>query len=211
MDNYLITFASWDKVADAYQDAFMEMRIYNESYDIFCEKIATNEARILELGCGPGNITKYLLNKRPKYKIHAIDTSQNMIKLAMENNPTASFSVMDCRAIGTLTEKYDGIISGFCLPYLAKDDCETLIKHCAALLDTNGCLYISTIEGKYEQSGYEVGSTGDKMYVHYYEHDFLSGCLENNNFSDLESISIPYTKRDGTTSTHLVIMARKNN
>ena len=209
MDSYQETFAVWDKVATKYQDKFMNIDIYNNSYDIFCRKIGKEQANIFEIGCGPGNITKYLLEKCSSFSVDAIDTSYNMIELAKANNPKANFTVMDCRQIDSITTKYDGVIGGFCLPYLSKKDCQKLIKDSAKLLTTNGVFYISSIEGKYEQSGYEVGSTGDRMFVHYYEAEFLFACLEKNNFFEIETMRIGYPKNDGSINTHLVFIARK--
>src|SRR5690606_4608879 len=98
---------------------------------------------------GPGNITRYLLAKRPDFTIDAIDIAPNMIELAKQNNPTANFEVMDCRGIAGISKKYDGIICGFCMPYLSKSDCGQLIADSANLLKDNGILYFSTIEGNY--------------------------------------------------------------
>ena len=89
MDNYQETFETWNKLASLYQDKFMDLELYNESYDAFCNSIAKENANILEIGCGPGNITKYLLLKRPNYQIYGIDVAPNMIELARQNNPTA--------------------------------------------------------------------------------------------------------------------------
>ena len=33
MDKYEETFATWNKMASMYQEKFMELEIYNESYD----------------------------------------------------------------------------------------------------------------------------------------------------------------------------------
>lgn len=209
MDRYKETITTWDTLAARYQDNFMHLHIYNESYDLFCEKIENKIANIFEIACGPGNITQYLLQKNPQYNIDAIDTSPNMILLAKKNNSTANYRVMDCRQIDSITKKYDGIICGFCLPYLNQNDCQKLIKDSSELLTNNGVLYISTIEGKYEQSGYETGSTGDRMYVYYYEADFLIDCCKQNQFNAVETIRIPFTKRNGLIETHLILMARK--
>src|SRR5690606_38021251 len=101
MDRYQITFQTWDKVAEVYQDIFMDMALYNNTYDAFCSLIRNPNPRIFEIGCGPGNITRYLLSKRPDFKIEAIDIAPKMIKLAKTNNPQATFRVMDCREIDT--------------------------------------------------------------------------------------------------------------
>ncbi len=82
MDRYQETFETWNKVAKLYEDVFMHLDLYNDTYDIFCELITKENAHVLEIGCGPGNITRYLLEKKPDLLINGIDISPNMISLA---------------------------------------------------------------------------------------------------------------------------------
>jgi ubiquinone/menaquinone biosynthesis C-methylase UbiE len=89
VDRYKETFDTWNKVARFYQEKFMDLDLYDDTYDTFCDEVNIENATILEIGCGPGNITKYILNKRPDFIIDGIDISPNMIELAKTNNPTA--------------------------------------------------------------------------------------------------------------------------
>ncbi len=134
MDNYEVTFRTWDKVAGIYEEKFMDLDIYDNTYDDFSARIEDNQAKILEIGCGPGNITRYLLSKRPNWDIEAIDVAPNMILLAKKNNPTAQCKVMDCRELDTIEKKFDAIICGFCMPYLSQEDNSKLIRDCSDLL-----------------------------------------------------------------------------
>ena len=49
----------FNKLAKHYQDKFMDTSMYHETFDIFCSLIKKQNAGILELACGPGNITQY--------------------------------------------------------------------------------------------------------------------------------------------------------
>src|SRR5688500_16625800 len=109
MDPYQLTINAFDKRAKDYQDKFMELDLYNDTYDLFCGLIKAPDARIFKIGCGPGNATRYLLTKRPDFQLEAIDTGENMIRLAKENIPSADFKVMDCRTIDQLDRQFDGI------------------------------------------------------------------------------------------------------
>ena len=73
MDKSKIAVAIFNKLAKMYQDKFMNVDLYSESFDLFCNAIQKENATILEIACGPGNITKYLLNKRPDFNILGID------------------------------------------------------------------------------------------------------------------------------------------
>ena len=210
MDKYQLTFQTWNKLAQAYQDKFMDLDLYDDTYDLFCSLIKKPQAKIFEIGCGPGNITRYLLTKRPDFKIEAIDVAPTMVELAKKNNPTASYTIMDCREIDKLTSSYDGIICGFCMPYLSKVDCAKLIKDCSRLLNTNGILYLSAIEDDYSKSGIEAGSTGNQAYVYYHEANYLQAYLAENNFEVLELKRKFYPKSPEENSTHLIFIARKN-
>lgn len=82
MDRYTETFETWNKIATLYQDKFMQLDLYNNTYDFICKSINKYQAKILEIGCGPGNITKYLLSNRPDFDIFGIDIASNMIEIA---------------------------------------------------------------------------------------------------------------------------------
>ncbi len=210
MDKYTITFNTWDKLADAYQEKFMHLDLYNDTYDLFCKLVEKQNAKVLEIGCGPGNITKYILGKRPDLIIEGMDMAPNMLKLAKENNPTATFKVMDCRNIDTLTEKYDAILCGFCLPYLSKEDCEKFIKDCAYLLNAKGILYFSAIEGDYRKSAYETSSNGEhSMFVYYHQEDYLTDYLKKNNFKVVDLSKKLYPKNN-ESSVHIIFTAIKD-
>ncbi len=210
MDHYQETFKTWNKVADLYADKFMELDLYNDTYDAFCKVVPIQNSKILEIGCGPGNISKYLLSKRPDFNLLGIDIAPNMIKLAQKNNPSAIFKTMDCRNIVELETKFDAIICGFCIPYLSNSDCVTLIKNCHHLLSKKGILYLSFAEGDPTLSGYQTGSQGDKMYFFYHSTDYLTKVLVRHQFSIVNSFYKDYTKKDKTAETHKIMIAKKN-
>ena len=56
------SIALWDKIAKWYEDIFMHFDLYNNSYNHLCRLLPQPKAEILEIGCGPGNISRYLLN-----------------------------------------------------------------------------------------------------------------------------------------------------
>jgi ubiquinone/menaquinone biosynthesis C-methylase UbiE len=209
MDKTKIAVEVFNKHANIYQNKFMDVNLYGDSFDLFCNTILTENADILELACGPGNITKYLLNKRPDFKIFGTDLAPNMIELAKINNPKAEFQIMDCRDIGMIDKKYDAIMCGFCLPYLTKEEAEKLISDASLLLKYNGVFYMSTMEDDYIKSGFKKGSTGDEIYMHYHQADYLSIALKENNFKIIELQRQDYPTQDGTKTTDLLIIALK--
>lgn len=208
-DAYRTTHQSWDKVAGLYEETFRDVALYNDTYDLFCALVENRGARILEIGCGPGNITRYLLSKRPDFRVEAIDVSQAMIALARKAAPGAAFRVMDCRDLDRVDARYDGIVCGFCAPYLSREDCEKLIADCANLLWPGGSFYLSVTEGDYAQSGYEQGSSGDRMFVFYHSEAFLRAALAKAGFAEPAAVRKTFQNKNGKPSTHLIILAKK--
>lgn len=209
MDRYKETFNTWNKVASLYQEKFMNMHFYDETYDFICYSLVKANAKILDIGCGPGNITKYLLSKRPDFDICGIDIAPNMIALAKENNPTAIFEVMDSRQINKLKTKYDGIICGFCLPYLSQADSYKLIFDAKNLLNDNGLLYLSFVEGDPGKSDFQVGSGGDRVYFYYHNLAELKMKLIDAGFESMNIFSIDYKKSQTEKEIHTILTAKK--
>ena len=205
-DPYKITAETYNRIAKLYRDTFMDLDLYNDTYDVFCELIEKRNAEILEIGCGPGNITRYIGNKRPGFVIDAIDVAPDMIGLARESNPGVSFMLMDCRHIGQLSKRYDGIMCGFCIPYLSKEDCRKLIKDSSVLLNRGGILYLSFIGGNYSHSGFETGKHGT-VYLYYHEQDNLVALLEEQHFEVDRVMEVAYP-RAGKSEIHTVLIAK---
>jgi len=208
MDPYKTTFETWNKLAGLYQEKFMDLDLYNNSYDLFLKRVLKPNPVILEIGCGPGNISKYLLKKNPDIQIEGIDIAPNMIELAKINNPSAKFRVMDSRDIHSLRAQYDGIICGFCIPYLSESDCAKLILDCRERSSENAILYLSFVEGDYSKSGYLPASTGDLTYFYYHDLERLKKQLAENNFQLLDLLKVNYEKSDGRFELNTIMIAK---
>ncbi|WP_313807333.1 class I SAM-dependent methyltransferase [Flavobacterium sp.] len=199
----------FNKNANLYQERFMDFDLYNDTFDFFCNSIETENAEILELACGPGNITKYLLKKRPDFKILGTDLAPKMLELALKNNPTAKFDLLDCRDFLKLNQKFDGIMCGFGLPYLSKEEAIQLIKDASEVLNPKGVLYLSTMEDDYTKSGLKKGSTGDEIYMYYHESDYLTEAITKYGFQLVTLRRKDFPEQNGTTTTDLILIAQK--
>ncbi|GEP51735.1 SAM-dependent methyltransferase [Flavobacterium noncentrifugens] len=206
MDKNKNAVAVFDKLATLYQSRFMDVSLYAETLDFFCD-LAGKDASILELACGPGNITKYLLDRNPQLKILGTDLAPNMLALAKNNNPKGVFEVLDCRDIVLLEQQFDAIMCGFCLPYLSKIETTKLIADATQILNQNGLLYLSTMEDDYEKSGFKKGSTGDAVFQHFYTLDFLVSILEINHFEIIKAKRF-FSTSENATATDLVVIAK---
>ncbi len=208
MDKNKIAVEIFNKLAQDYQDKYMDVSLYHDSFDVFCSQIKKN-ASVLELACGPGNVTQYLLKKRPDLNILGTDLAPNMIELAKINNPQANFQLLDSRKIISLNKTYDAIMCGFCLPYLSKEEAIQLISDAAKVLTNNGVIYISTMEDDYSKSDFKKGSSGDEIYMHFHEEDYLVEALKTNEFKNIDIKRQNYPTTDGSIVIDLIIIAQK--
>ncbi len=197
----------FNKHAQAYQDKFMDVSLYQKSLDEFLSFIPTY-AHLLELACGPGNMTKYLLQKRTDLKILATDLAPNMLSLAKSNNPKAQFELMDMKNLSNLSQDYDAVMCAFGFPYLSKQEAIKWITNASKILKTKGVLYISTMEDDNRKSCFKKGSQGDEIFMNYHEASYLKEALQQSNFKLLK-IDRVITQTDTETVTDLILIAQK--
>lgn len=208
MDKNKLAVNMFNNGASLYEKKYMDVSSYSESLDQLCEGLGFRDADILEIACGPGNITKYLLERCPKFQILGTDLAPAMIELARKNCPSAVFEVLDCRDFSKLGRTFDAIVAGFCFPYLNQDEVRSLIYDANKSLKTDGLLYISTMHGDYEESGVKKSSTsGDEIYFYYHKDSFIEETLVNNGFEIIDlKIQIDSTQNE---VTDLIVLAKK--
>jgi SAM-dependent methyltransferase len=210
MDHSQQAVAVFNRLANEYQDKFMDVSLYTQPLHAFCAALPGSAPQVLELGCGPGNVSAWVLRQQPAIRLYGTDLSENMVALAQQNNPAARFAVMDCRNVHQLEQQYDGIIASFVLPYLNYDEARKVVADCAALLGEGGILYISTAEDNYAASGPLQGSTGDWVIMHYYLQDDLLNFFDEAGLRPLEEFRFHSVMGNGKELVELVLVAKKS-
>lgn len=122
---------------------------------------------MLDVACGPGNVSAFLVRERPDLQVLGIDLAPNMVRLAQTHVPSASFLVHDCRYLPDLGRVFDGIAYAFGLNYLNQADAEQFFESLSKILTPNGVLYLSTMLGPREHSRLQTSSSGDQIYMYY--------------------------------------------
>jgi predicted TPR repeat methyltransferase len=196
VDNNQQAVALFNQLAQGYQDKYMDLTIYGPWLNEFCDQLPQG-ARLLDIACGPGNISRYLLDKRPDITLLGLDLAPNMVTFAKTNNPEAEFIMMDCRDIDSLNPCYDAqsaavadgqmsantqgpfdaLVCGFVLPYLSWQEVLTLFGDMHRLMKDDGLVYLSAMTGKPADSGLQTSSSGQQMYIHYHEEAMLIKAL----------------------------------
>jgi len=208
MNRLEITISTFDKYADHYQEKYMKYEPYIETYR-YLSSLLKADAEILDVACGPGNISKFLLEEKPQLRVQGIDLSPQMINLARLNNPTAVFEIRDSREILSLKKTFDAIVAGFFLPYLSRDEVSQFIINVRAILRSGGIFYISTMEGDYKNSGYQSNNNLDRVYIYYFQEKFLLEQLKLAGFEIVRINRKPFELNGGSKeAVDLFIYAR---
>lgn len=201
------TIETWNRLAALYHERFMDLSLYDHSYDFFLDQLPEGKTSVLEVGCGPGNITRYCLKKRPELSWLATDAAPDMLEIALRENPSAGVRMLDARDIAVLDGPFHAMVAGFCLPYLTGNETVSLIRNAGSLLADPGILYLSFVDGPPEQSGFQQSTAFGRCYFHYHRKNFILDACKKMGFDLLKDFSIPYRKSSGETETHEVIIA----
>lgn len=212
MDNFELSVQRFDEFAAEYAQRFMDMNAYSDSIEHFCNLIGKDQPRVLELACGPGNVTRILKLRFPESKIIALDLAPGMLEIARKALPYVDFRLMDVRNISDIPEKFDAIMCSFCLPFLSKNDADRLIADCAERLKPEGVLYISTMEGNEERAGFETTnfSGNSLIYFNYHCQQDLEYAFAQTEFEIRQIKLQDYIEPDETVTTDMIFIAIKS-
>jgi SAM-dependent methyltransferase len=209
MDHSDISAGAFHNLADRYRDKFMDLTMYDEFYSKFCDLLPQGRARVLDAACGPGNVARFLMARRPELDLLGIDLAPRMVELARQAVPPARFLVHDCRRLTELGLRFDGIICAFGLPYLLPEEALAFIRAAGEVLDSGGTFYVSTMLGDSQESGLTTCSSGEPVYVHYHGEESILGSLEACGFGIISRIHLPSPSSASKPTNDLIVISKK--
>lgn len=99
-------------------------------------------AKVLEIGCGYGREARKILEHTEFYT--GIDTSENLISLAMERVPKGKFIVADAVEYDYPAEEYDIVFAFASMRHMDKLEIEKVLQKVCHSLKPGGVVYISS-------------------------------------------------------------------
>src|SRR5690554_5397591 len=132
------TIQVYNLCANDFVQEYMDIGVFREFIQEFSDLLKTG-AYILDLGCGPGNVGKFLMEQNKRYRLVGVDLSPEMLKLAKRYVPKGRFILMDLRDL-KLEERFDAVIASFCIIHIDIDNTMDLLKKTLNLLNTGGYL-----------------------------------------------------------------------
>ena len=163
-------------------------------------------AEILDVACGPANVSVYLKKQLPAIHITGIDLATEMISRAKENIPDGNFQVMDIREVSQLNKIFDVIVLGFCIPYLNDEETIELLKDCRQLTLSDGYIYLSYIHA---DSTTPFNAKNPVMRRH--NRATISVYLTQAGLNNEIEFTSSYTDSKGNTETHIALLINLKN
>ncbi|MCU0543641.1 MAG: methyltransferase domain-containing protein [Oscillatoriaceae cyanobacterium Prado104] len=126
---------------------------YDEMLDVLTSCIASANNRILELGCGTGELTLKILQRYPSATIVAVDYSPRMLDFARAKIESAGYAAkwtgiemdfgewaIDPNFLGSI-DKFDAVISSLAIHHLEDEMKLKLFQRIRTSLNAGGCFW----------------------------------------------------------------------
>lgn len=175
-----LTIKSYDEHAEEYS-RFHFHRLNLKRLENFID-LLTDKGQVLDVGCGCGRDTKYLMDHG--VKTIGIDLSKRTIEEARRYVPDASFLVMDMRKLPYEDESFSGILAMASIFHVPKKELPDLFAEFNRVLKDQGLLYFCVMEGKGEKivkKSVAVKDMGPRFYA-FYEREELKELLQKAGF-----------------------------
>jgi ubiquinone/menaquinone biosynthesis C-methylase UbiE len=146
-----------------------------------------NGNRILDVGCGPGHYSSYFIDRG--YRVEAIDTSAEMLRLAVERDPRIQARMLDMTKLDYDESQFDGLWVCASLPHIPKELVGAVLRDFRRVLKRDGYLFVNAIIGNLDhrietpqEMGPNYGKSG-RFFQWYPSTDRFKEILEQSGFS----------------------------
>ncbi len=139
----------WNFWADKYDKLWVQKYSLRPTRDYILKSISkmniNENMKVLDLGCGPGQLISEISSKFDNLDITGMDFSENMIEISKNKNPMAKHIKLNADELYKLNDKFDLIICTHSLPYYKEP--EKIFMELSKLLNNEGRLLIGFASG----------------------------------------------------------------
>lgn len=198
-DKIAETIDTYNNIVEEYIDYFNSKDLhgkvqFQKEIDVLVENLE-NRSKILDVGTAIGDYPKYLTERCNKnFDVIGVDSSENMINVAMKKAPKANFQVMDMRSLDFSDNSFNAII---CLATLIHVDDDTAIKILEkfdSMLKDNGLIIINVMEhisGNKEIYEKEPFNPKYNTYFNRYTKTFFTAWFKEKDYEIIDIIDNP--------------------
>lgn len=201
------TVRTFDRFAARYADKYFGLTQYDVHYAGFAARLPTGSA-VLDLACGPGNVSAFLARARPDLSILGLDLAPNMIAQARNRVPGVDFRVGDCRDLAGVDTRFQGAAFAFGLSYLDDEDARRCFIALNRVLDDGAALLLATITGE-GGAVHETASGGERVFVVYRTKHEVESLLSAHGYVVEFAECVPSPPGAPSATTDLVLLATR--
>ncbi len=144
-----LTQSSYDSLAEEYARHTLHELDHKprdrQLLDQFAKQVL-GKGRVLDLGCGPGQIGRYLRDQG--VDAFGIDLSPGMVELARQTHPGMEFQQGDMRALPLPDNALAGIAAFYSIIHIRRADVTTVLEELRRVLQPGGVLLLSFHRGE---------------------------------------------------------------
>jgi SAM-dependent methyltransferase len=155
--------------------------------DRFAEMLPEKSC-IYDIGCGSGQTTKYLHDKR-KHKMLGLDFSEAAIRLARQNFPEIDFDVDDMLASKMASSSAEGILAFYSIVHFTYTEVEQAFTEWLRLLKPGAvCLFSFHVGEEAVEITDFLGVSGAKATWHFLDPDKILAIAQKVGFKIVEAV-----------------------
>jgi len=140
----------WNFWAEKYDKLWVQKYSLTPTRNYILSAISENQKndgniKMLDLGCGPGELIEELHNKFNNVDVTGIDFSEKMLEVSKKRNTNTNHIMMDVADLHNLNDKFNIIVCTHSLPYYK--DPEKVMVQLYRLLKDDGRILIGFASG----------------------------------------------------------------
>lgn len=202
MDENQIAVSTYNKIARQYAAVNFDDSSNFPYVDKFLLRLSKN-SRVLDVGCGPGNLVKYVLSRG--YEAEGIDLSEKMIEIAREKVPEGKFTLMDMHRLDYGDALFDGVTAIFSLIHIPSTDIADVLKEFNRILKLGGFVLLIVQKGEADKVVNEPFDEKEKMFINFFNREKLTKFLTTGGFKIIEQTEVQTPAIHGFTKSDTII------
>lgn len=201
---------SYERVADEYVERYFDelakKPIDRELLDRFAKSVSSS-GPICDMGCGPGQIGRYLHDRG--VEVFGVDLSPAMIRIARRLNPDMEFKTGNMLALDIVDGSLGGIAAFYSIIHIPREDVTRVLGEMKRVLKPAGRLLISFHVGQDTMHIDELWGETVSFDVTFFTAGEMEGYLESVGFEIEEKVERPPYKDVEYQSQRAYIFAKR--
>lgn len=211
MDYNQETVSTFDRSASVYAEKYFDLRQYDRYYEAFLESLPEGAVSILDLACGPGNVSAFIKSRRADADILAADRSDGMLEQVRARVSGVATVNIDCRDLSYIGRTFHGVVFFFGLSYFNNDDAAKVLDQILAKLHPGGTLLLASVAGDPSLSGVQTNKSRDQVFSFFRRPSEITAMVASSGFEVISASKVDSPANASINTTDSIVIARRPN